>query len=152
MATRKKSPTNELAEWFVSKILGVEFNYVFHRAHLAAAKQLINPKEGTGLDIEIVKMCLEDLRDGKYSDWKDRPVTSLWAVTWGTPPYYERTLLRLREVPPVYQVRAYDDWVARCGRMARDLGYWDGVYLGWENPIEAPFRPSREEIASVLAS
>lgn len=148
MNTRKTSKTQELARWFVEEILHQEFDYRFVKHHLKAAKTLVNPDDAEPLDIDLVKQTILAIRDGKLAFVGE--LNSLYAVTWGNPPYYYQMADIIRRAPPPYEVVSYDDWVRDYGRLASRLGLWDGRYQGWENPLEATFRPSREAIAAVL--
>lgn len=148
---RKKSQTQELAEWFVAKHLKRDFDFRFDRQHLKSAKDLINPSKSENvnpLDFEVVQICIDLLAEGNFG-FKSQ-VSSLHAVTWGAPPYYQRTLDLIAQVPPPYEVTHYDEWVLKYGRLAASRGLWSGLYAGYDNPLELPFRMPPEALQCVL--
>lgn len=143
----KSNPSYELATWFVREILGREWDLRFDRQHLANAKRLVNPTEGEPLDIDIIKFCLLKLKDGEWG-W-NKPLSSISAVTWGEPPYYQRAIDLIQSPPPIYEITKYDNWVVLCGRMARKLGCFE-EYRGYENPLERDFRLTPVQLAEVV--
>ena len=69
VVARKKNLTLELAYWFWTEIKGEEwnFNHPLCKGTMRDAKNLIKPKEGTGVTTEEVKRTIEyivkDMRD-----------------------------------------------------------------------------------------
>jgi hypothetical protein len=103
------------------------------------------------LDIDVIKLCLTKMRCGEWR-W-NKPITSLSAVTWlssGGAPYYQLAVDYIATRPPIYEITKFDGWVLECGRMARNIGVWDGDYRGWENPLEREFRLSPLQLAEVV--
>lgn len=143
------NPSFSLAHWFVKDFLGREWDSRFDGKHLGNAKLLINPKEGLPLDVDVIKFCLEKMKAGEWR-W-DKPITSLWVVTYGEPAYYQRAVDMIANAPPVYEVTNYDQWVTICGRMAINIGVWDGAYRGWENPLEKEFRLNPLQLSEVVS-
>lgn len=142
------SKTQELAKWFVEEILRQEFDYRFVKHHLKAAKTLVNPDDAEPLDIDLVKQTILAIQGGKLAFVGE--LNSLYAVTWGNPPYYYQMADIIRQAPPPYEVISYDSWVQKYGRLARNLGLWDGCYVGWENPLESGFRMTPQALAIAL--
>ena len=147
---RSPSPTYVLAKRFVNEILEQEFDPRFSGQHLKHAKQLINPEDAdlVPLDPELIMLCLKEMKEGGLG-WSGN-LNSLYAVTWGTPPFYQRFINGLREVPPVYEITNYDRWIIQYGRLAKSMGFFDGVYRGYEHPAELKFRMPRQAIELAL--
>ena len=147
---RKPSPTYNLARRFVTEILERQFDPRFDGQHLKHAKQLINPEDTdlVSLDPELIMLCLLEMKNGGLG-WNGN-LASLYAVTWGTPPFYQRFINGLREVPPVYEITNYDRWIVQYGRLAKSMGFFDGRYRGYDNPIEVKFRMPPERLRMAL--
>lgn len=136
----------------MKEILGRELDYRFDRQHLKSAKELVNPgPDVKALDPEIVRMCLLAMKSGELPWPENRPIVSLYAVTWGDPPYYSQMLCKIAQIPPIYEVRNYDSWVLRFGRKAAEIGAWDGRFAGWENPLEMQFRITPPDFIAAMA-
>lgn len=145
---RKTNPSYELAHWFVEEFLGRTWDSRFDSKHLGNSKSLINPKEGLPLDVDVIKFCLTKMKEGEWR-W-DKPITSLYVITWGEPCYYQRAVDAIANRPAIYEITSFDNWVLECGRMARNIGVWNGEYRGWENPLEKEFRLSPLQLAEVV--
>ena len=144
----KPNQTYQLAQWFVTQILKRNFDVRFDKLHLKAAKELVNPAGAEKLDPEVVRLCVEYMAEGGFG-W-DKPITSLYCVTWGEPAYYRRMLEKIGQVPPVYMIGEYDTWFVKYGSTAKRLGLWDGLYQGYENPAETPYRLPAQDVAGIL--
>jgi len=116
-----------------------QWDYRFHTKHLKLSKSLINPPgDEVPLDVEAIKKCLLEMKSGGLGWDSSKPITSLTAVTWGEPPYYQRFINKIKEIPPVYECRNFDSWVILYGGMAKRFGAWNGEYK--ISPIEAEYR------------
>ena len=113
--TRKKSPTIDLAYWFWTEIKGEEwnFNHPLCKGTMRDAKNLIKPKEGTGVTIEEVKRTIEyvvkDMRKLKGPEWKP---TSMSCVSWKARDgqFYFEKANTIPPMPPMYEEIAFQDW------------------------------------------
>lgn len=120
--------------------------------HLKAAKSLLNPPgDETPLDFSIVQICIMGLKEGKWGFDSNR-LSSLYAVTWGTPSYYQQAIDLIAQVPPPYMVRTYDDWYTKYARIAQRLGVFDGSYAGYGSLLEIPYRLAPETVAQIMAA
>lgn len=118
---------------------------------MKAAKTLLNPAgDETPLDFDTVQICINLLKEGRW-DFDPARLNSLYAVTWGTPPFYQRAIDEIAIIPPPYMVRAYDDWFLKYGSIAKKLGVFDGSYLGWGSLLELPYRLAPEKVAQIMA-
>lgn len=100
--------------------------------------------------MEIIKGCLLAMKNGELGWDEKKPISCLLAVTWGNPPFYQKFVDKIAEIPPVYEVRSYDDWVLCFGKMAKTSGVWDGIYKGYDNPIEVPYRLTPEQVSVAI--
>jgi hypothetical protein len=116
--------------------------------HLKHAKELLKPKEGLPLDPDVIKMCLTEMKSGRLG-WEG-PLKSLYSITYGAPPFYQRMVDKIRQIPPPYEIRTYDDWVLQYGRKAVEIGLWDGYYPSWDNPREREMRLSPQQYVEAI--
>lgn len=115
---RGSSPTHDLAKRFVKEILGRDFDYRFDARWMAEAKRLINPKKDgeKPLDVNMVWGTLQCLKLGMFGN--EKPVESMWAVTWGTPSYYSQYLEYYNSPPPCWNKPEVEQWEKITGKVA----------------------------------
>lgn len=128
-----KSPTTEVAHYFVTEFIGRRWTRADYRSrHMRAAKILLKEMKYSQ---DAIISALMALKDGDYTQFgynspgelpkKIEGMEVLWS--WGEPPLMERFLAPPPQ--PVIYSHDYDDWVRRWGRIAVERGDWDGIYV-----------------------
>ena len=115
---RGDSPTSRLAYIFVTEIRGETWNYQMGMRWLGDAKKLINPlpEKGTPLDFDMVVGTLRALKNGWWDF--DGKFASMWVVTYGNPPYYQRYCEWFNNPPPAYNKAEVMKWESITGKKA----------------------------------
>lgn len=162
--SRRKDATNKLAIWFITEILETSWDYRSgpHRAQLAKARDLVNPKRDpvTGkappaYTIEEVKEAIIALRDGTASvteflpfeiwaareGWKRphmiRSLGILFTQVPGTGDTFIEAILKPPDPPLKFHSAEFAEWVKQHGKRALERGLWSGLF---------PWLPSDEPI------
>jgi hypothetical protein len=129
---RKPNLVYELAHWFVTEFLGQEWDSRSSGMHLRHATMLLKPKvdkDGnipTSYTIDEVKTCLRAMESDVLGSWRNHTISTLLAVTYGTPPFISR-IDNIRDYlppePPIYETLSNQQWHITYGYL---LGEKDG--------------------------
>lgn len=120
--TRKPRPPSEtelLAIWFVTDVLGQQWDYRTGGRHLADAKKLVNPPKEKAVSpypVALVKACITALQEGKMGF--TGKIETLYVVFFGTPPYIEQFKAWWETPPPAYLECEVERWEKVTGQTA----------------------------------
>jgi len=114
--TRKQSATERLARWFVTEMIGREWDPSdFRSMHMKHAKQLM-----THYSIREICGCLQAIKDGLFGDFE---VTYMTLIEKLEPPLIQQYRAYLETPPPVYLETETAQWQERKERTYSEIEF-----------------------------